>query len=79
MFLVISYNSMNIGTAAHVVINGLYTTEEEARQRQFHICGEYMAPVFEGSVCMLGVNGVISWIKEIPLGDTDRFDIKQPR
>ena len=78
MFLVLSYNSTHLGTKANVVINGLYATKNEATQRQIVISGDHMKPVFEGSKCMIGTNNIVSWIREIPLGDTDHFDVKQP-
>ena len=78
LFLVISYDSHNCFQGAKVVINGIYDDKANAIARQLLISNNDITPVYPKSKCMLGPNGIISWIKEVELGDLNCMDIKKP-
>lgn len=79
IYAVVSYNEFDCcNQAAKVRINGLYLNIEDAHVRQEKICGGITTPSLLNSKCVNGVNGIITWIKEIPIGDLDRFDIYVP-
>ena len=63
---------------AHVLIDGIYTTIEEAEQRQIYICGGSIEPTRLGNNSMYGANGRITWIKKVHSGDLQSLDIYSP-
>lgn len=78
LYMVISYNSLHCFQGAKVVINGIYDIKEQAVARQYFISNFVITPVYPKSKCMLGNNGIISWIKEVEIGDLNCMDIKKP-
>jgi len=78
LFVVISYDSHNCFQGAKVVINGIYDDMANATARQYVISNNVVTPVYPKSKCMLGNNGIISWIKEVEMGDLNCIDIKKP-
>ena len=78
LFVVISYDSHNCFQGAKVVINGIYDDMANATTRQYVISNNVVTPVYPKSKCMLGNNGIISWIKEVEMGDLNCIDIKKP-
>ena len=78
LYIVVSYDSLNCFQGAKVVINGIYDDMGTAIARQLFISEGEMNPVYPKSRCMLGLNGIISWIKEFELGDLNCIDIKRP-
>ena len=77
MFMVVSYKSDTFGPVT-VLINGVYNTLEEAKKRQLEICGGRTTPTFSDNNSVQGRNSVISWIKNIPIGDLNNLDIYMP-
>ena len=78
LYMVISYDSYHCVQGEKVVINGIYDDRETAVARQYSISNYVIAPVYPKSKCMLGNNGIISWIKEVEIGDLNCLDIKKP-
>jgi hypothetical protein len=78
LYIVVSYNSLHCFQGAKVVVNGIYDDLNTAIARQFFISDDELSPVYPKSKCMLGKNGIISWIKEVDMGDLDCIDIKRP-
>lgn len=80
MYMVVSYNSIScMNQKANVKINGIYSSIEEAHERQKNICGGSLVPNLCNSNCMEGINGTITWIKNLSIGDLDNVDIYSPR
>lgn len=79
VYAVVSYNTIDSCTQkAKVRMNGLYINIEDAKSRQEIICGGMTTPSLLNSKCVHGINGMISWIKEIPIGDLDLYDVNVP-
>jgi hypothetical protein len=79
MYAVVSYDPMETqNSPAKVRMNGLYKSHEDALNRQKKICGDDVIPTFLESKSVVGRNGVISWIKEIPIGDFENLNVYAP-
>lgn len=68
----------NTGQRAKVIMNGIYEKLEYAEQRQQDICGGSVVPTCLGNNSMYGVNGRITWIKTVKIGDLQNIDIYTP-
>ena len=78
MYMVVSYVPI-FGEFAKVLMNGIYTTMEEAVERQTQICGGSIEPMRHlRNNSMYGENGRITWIKTITMGDLQQIDIYSP-
>ena len=79
VFAVMSYDSIECCNRKAIVrLNGLYKTQEEAYNRQNNICGGNLVPTYRNSNAVCGANGYISWIKKIPIGDLNNYDVNSP-
>ena len=78
LYMVVSYHPMeNTERGANVLVNGIYEKKELAVSRQKVLCGGDITPTFSNNNSVVGANGLISWIKQIHLGDFT-VDIKCP-
>ena len=77
LFIVVSYMP-ELGQYAHVLIDGIYNTQEEAVERQLCICDGDLVSTRLGNNSMYGANGRITWIKKILIGDLQKLDIHSP-
>jgi hypothetical protein len=77
-YMVVSYDpTENTARGAKVLVNGIYENKELALCRQKELCGGNTCSTLCGNNSVVGANGRISWIKQIPLGDFT-FDVKVP-
>ena len=77
LHIVVSYTPV-LGEYANVLIDGIYTTIEEATERQICICNGEMESTRLGNNSMIGANGRITWIKNVVSGDLQDVDIYCP-
>lgn len=78
LYIVVSYNTFDNYNGAKVFVNGIYSSESEAQERQRFLCGGTTLPLLCNDACVGGNNGIISWIREIEMGDM-HLDIKKPK
>lgn len=76
IYIVVSYIPVT-GRSAKVLIDGIYDTFEKAQTRQHHVCNGVLPSQFNNN-SMYGMNGKVSWIKKVALGDLNRVDIYTP-
>ena len=74
IYAVLSYKPSFV--QAKVRVDGIYNTFEEASARQEVVC-EGCYPHFIPGI-QSGLNGSISWIKKIKMGDHNRLDMYAP-
>jgi len=80
-YMVVGYNSIECMNApARVYMYGIYSTKEEAIQRQICLSGKDLDTPLVETQCMYGINGMISWVRKVSLGDINPgIDIRQIR
>ena len=76
IYIVVSYIPFT-GKSAKVMVDGIYDTLEKAQSRQHHICNGVIPSQLNNN-SMYGMNGKVSWIKKVSLGDMNRVDIYTP-
>ena len=76
LYIVVSYIPFT-GISAKVLVDGIYDTLEKAQYRQHHICNGVIPSQLNNN-SMYGMNGKVSWIKKVALGDMNRVDIYSP-
>jgi len=77
-FAVVSYKTDSLSSFPDVVLNGLYPDSNTALKRQLEICGGKHKPSGAGNNSVYGLNGVISWIKEVSIGDLENWNVRSP-
>ena len=77
-YVVVSYKSDALSSFPDVVINGMYPDLKSSIDRQLEICGGQHKPSGAGNNSVYGVNGVVSWIKQVSVGDLDNWNVRSP-
>ena len=77
-FAVVSYKSHSLSSFPDVVVNGIYPDLNSAIKRQLSISGGQHKPSGAGNNSVYGHNGVISWIKQVSIGDLDNWNVRSP-
>ena len=77
-YVVVSYKSDALSSFPDVVINGMYPDLKSSLDRQLEICGGQHKPSGAGNNSVYGVNGVVSWIKQVTVGDLENWNVRSP-
>ena len=77
-YVVVSYKSDALSSFPDVVINGMYPDLKSSIDRQLEICGGQHKPSGAGNNSVYGVNGVVSWIKQVTVGDLENWNVRSP-
>jgi len=77
-YVVVSYKSDALSSFPDVVINGMYPDLKSSIDRQLEICGGQHKPSGAGNNSVYGLNGVVSWIKQVSVGDLDNWNVRSP-
>ena len=77
-FVVVSYKTDSFSSFPDVVMNGMYPDLKSAIKRQLEVCGGQHKPSGAGNNSVYGVNGVVSWIKDVCVGDLDNWNVRSP-
>lgn len=77
-YVVVSYKSDALSSFPDVVINGMYPDLKSSIDRQLEICGGQHKPSGAGNNSVYGVNGVVSWIKQVSVGDLENWNVRSP-
>ena len=77
-YVVVSYKTDALSSFPDVVINGLYPFLNDALNRQIEICGGSHKPSGADNNSVYGVNGIVSWIKEVSVGDLENWNVRSP-
>ena len=77
-YVVVSYKSDALSSFPDVVINGMYPDLKSSIDRQLEICGGQYKPSGAGNNSVYGSNGVVSWIKQVTVGDLENWNVRSP-
>ena len=77
-YVVVSYKSDALSSFPDVVINGMYPDLKSSIDRQLEICGGQHKPSGAGNNSVYGLNGVVSWIKQVSVGDLENWNVRSP-
>jgi len=77
-YVVVSYKSDALSSFPDVVINGMYPDLKSSIDRQLEICGGQHKPSGAGNNSVYGLNGVVSWIKQVTVGDLENWNVRSP-
>lgn len=77
-YVVVSYKTDSLSSFPDVVINGMYPDLKSSLDRQLEICGGQHKPSGAGNNSVNGVNGVVSWIKKVTVGDLENWNVRSP-
>ena len=77
-YVVVSYKTDALSSFPDVVVNGMYPDLKSSLDRQLAICGGQHKPSGADNNSVYGVNGVVSWIKQVSVGDLENWNVRSP-